>query len=338
MLDLTLVTCGGGGREAASAWRALGGVGERVRIVQELHVPGTTDPSHVPDTRDGDAADDALPGSIDLHDRATLVAVLGDPAVAGRAATAALRAGRSVAIDRPYRLTTHAIESLVSARRDAASDVQVLPLLPLRSHPAWAAFREAIVDGAMGVCRSLSVQRLVGDAPRRARERSRDEADARWTHHHGEIVDLVLWCFDRPTQVACSGVVGLAGGIEHSNTLYRLPRHDAPAEVVAETATDLPASFESVDRYLAVFEHGVMDYDASRSPPLRRHDDRRSRAHDLPDVDPDRAAAEQAVRTIDDPTAPAARIEDALAVVQLLEAERRSITRGEPVEVRLRGV
>src|SRR4051812_18935360 len=133
-------------------------------------------------------------------------------------ASAALRAGKHVLVEKPVSLDAGEIRKLERIAKESGR--LCMPAMCMRFWPAWAWLKGRIDDGEFGQCVSATFTRLA--------------AMPRWSgffadgkRSGGAIVDLhihdadfVYWCFGMPVAVRSSGRVGETSAIDHVTTLY----------------------------------------------------------------------------------------------------------------------
>lgn len=243
-------------------------------------------------------------------------------------ATAALEAGVHVLLEKPVAVRAADVRRLRDAAR--ASGRLCMPAMCMRFWPGWAWLKERVDDATLGPVRSAVFQRL-GSPPDWGRafygDPSRSGGALVDLHIHD--ADFVRWCFGTPAQVSS------AGTLSHVSTLYRYAPGRGPAHVLAEGGQDHAPGFGFVMRYVVVFEHATADFDLARGDAaLRLVRDGQSTTVPLPTLSGydaqvrhmiDAVAAMRAGRS-----APPLRatLDDAVAVAELLEAERRSLESG----------
>lgn len=237
-------------------------------------------------------------------------------------ATAALRAGKHVLLEKPVALDARAVDELARVAREARR--VCMPAMCMRFWPGWSWVREAIADGRHGAVRSVVLQRGAS-RPTWGGGFFADEARSGGALFdlHVHDVDLVRHWLGDPTSVVATG------GSDHLTTLYRYP--SGPAHVVAEGGWDHAAGFPFRMRFVVVFERATAEFDLRRDPPLEITRDGRSEpvvtergtGYDLEIRHVLRCVAEG--RTEADVT-----LADATAVTRILEAERSALrTRNE---------
>ncbi len=243
-------------------------------------------------------------------------------------AKCALDAGKHVLVEKPVAISSDRVREL---RDHAATSGSVcVPAMCVRFWPGWDSLPARVRSGEHGGCRSVRFTR-VGAAP----AWSPFYADAARSGDalfdlHVHDVDMVHQCFGPPTRLHSSG------STRHVITTYEFEGHDA--RVVAEGGwiDDPDAPFRM--RYEAGFERAQVDFDLSRTPPLRMLEgDEVTPLKTLLGTGWDVQARTLlgAIQTGEFDRLPT--LAEALEVTLTLEAERQSLQSGKPVEVRRGG-
>ncbi len=243
-------------------------------------------------------------------------------------ALAALAAGKHVLVEKPVSLHAGEVRRLAAAAKGALEERGLLcmPAMCMRFWPGWDWLRARVADGSLGRVRSATFTRM-GSGPAWAsgfyRDTSRSGGALMDLHIHD--TDFVYWCFGRPESV-CS-----TGDEMHVTTLYRYAGAGAPVHVVAEGAWDLAPGAGFRMRFVVNFERGTAEFDFSRapgSPALVLHTAEGTSAVE-PTVPGIATGYDGEVRHLLGAIAGGRRelgatMDDAVAVAELLEAERES--------------
>jgi predicted dehydrogenase len=236
-------------------------------------------------------------------------------------ATRALDAGKHVLVEKPVALDVDSIRALEAAARRA--DRIVMPAFCMRFWPGWPWLRDRIASGELGALRALSFTRTA--APPDWNDFYLDPArsgDALFDLHLHDA-DFIRWCLGNPRQVMSAGTE------RHLSTVYYYDGLRGP--IVAEGGWLNQPGLAFRMRYVADFEDGVADFELGRSPELQVTRGGLSTGVKLASA----TAYELEVRHFLDlvlgRSAPLATLGDAIAVTQLLEAERSSFTSQRPV-------
>lgn len=220
-----------------------------------LHEDGTTrrlfDPSVV---RTGVDAHDVF-----AHPDVELVSICTPTDTHVALATAALRAGKHVLLEKPVSLDPLEIDAL--ARVAAESGRFCMPAMCMRFWPGWSWLAEAVRDGRYGRVTSAVFQRN-GSRPTWGAGFYADprRSGGALFDLHVHDVDFVRHLFGEPESVESTG------SLDHVTTLYRYP--SGPAHVVAEGGWDHAPGFPFRMRYVVVFEGATAEFDLRRDPPL----------------------------------------------------------------------
>ena len=232
----------------------------------------------------------------------------------------ALRAGKHVLVEKPVAMNVDDVGRVRDVARE--SNRLCVPAMCMRFWPAWTWLKQRIDDGSLGRCTGLTLTR-VGAAPSWS---GAFYADA--SRSGGALVDLhvhdadfVLFCFGRPSSVYS------VGDVNHVTTAYRFAGPHAPAHVVAEGAWLAPGTAFRM-RYVAAFERATADFDLAHEPQLVVYRDGKGEAVDLPALTGYDQEIRHVVRAIANRESDlAATMDDAVAVTELLDAERVSLER-----------
>ena len=239
-------------------------------------------------------------------------------------AVQALTAGKHVLVEKPIALTAARALPVVEAAR-ARPALRCMPALCMRFWPGWSWLKERVDSGDLGPVRSATFQRL-GTRPDWASTFYADpqRSGAALIDLHLHDVDFVRWCFGEPTSVVSSG------SLDHVTTAYRFD--DGPIHCVAQGGWDQAAGYPFAMRYLVNFADATADFDLARAEPLRLTRKGRIESVALPAGTGYEREVAHFVEAVTTPEVPL-RVtpEDAHAVARLLDAERQSLTTGQPV-------
>lgn len=236
-------------------------------------------------------------------------------------AEAALAAGKHVLIEKPVALTSNLAQELADFATERP-ELVAMPAMCMRFWPGWDWLRERIRDRAFGALRELHLRR-VGPPPNWAPEFYGDMSrcgDA-LVDLHVHDVDFVLWAVGSPQGVAARGTA------RHVTTTYDFGA-DGPV-VVAEGGWVAEPDMRFSMTYRAVFDDAVVTFELGRATPVLI--ERAGRAAEAAPVaggagyDGEIRAFVEAVQS---GGAPAVRLAEAVRVLRVVEAERRSLERG----------
>lgn len=238
----------------------------------------------------------------------------------------ALEAGLHVLVEKPVSLAPDEIRSL----RDAALAAGRLcvPAMCMRHWPGWTWLKQRIEDGSLGHLLSARFWRL-GSMPGWGEGFYADLARSGGALFdlHVHDTDFIFHCLGLPEEVETTG------SLAHPVTTYRY--HEG-LEVVAEGSWEQGPGDPFVMRYEVRFAEATADFDLSRAEApllLRRGTD--AQPVDLPGGtgwEGEVAAFVRAVAGFDAASADLSTpLDEAIAVTELLLAERRSLESGEPV-------
>ncbi|HMN95346.1 MAG TPA: Gfo/Idh/MocA family oxidoreductase [Phycisphaerales bacterium] len=242
-------------------------------------------------------------------------------------ALAALAAGKHVIVEKPVALQSAQVRRVAEAA--AKSDRLCMPAMCMRWWPGWPWLRDAIRAGRYGPLRSASFTRI-GPAPGWNdfyADESRSGGALFDLHVHD--VDFIRWCFGAPSSL-CAG-----GDARHLSASFRFA--GGPLLVVAEGGWSLQPAAGFRMRYLACFEEATVEFDLARPGALLVHCGERTESIALEGrsgYEGEVMAAIAAIRSgVVEERAALPTMEDALAVTEILEAERASLRSGTAVEL-----
>ena len=245
-------------------------------------------------------------------------------------ARAALSAGKHVLLEKPVALRARDVARLATAARRARR--LCMPAMCMRFWPGWDWLKQTIAARTHGRVQSAVFRRLAAP-PAWSRGFYGDPAKSGGALFdlHVHDADFVRHCFGAPAAVASTG------SLDHVTTLYRYPR--GPAHVVAEGGWDHAPGFPFFMGYTVVFERATAEYALGREPLLTLARDGRSTAVPLADGSGyDGEVRHVLARLGAGPRgtrpAPRATIDEAVGLVRMLEAERRSLASGRAVRTR----
>ncbi len=241
----------------------------------------------------------------------------------------ALSAGKHVLVEKPVAVDPADIRRVAGAAAKAGR--LCLPAMCMRFWPGWPWLHDKIKDGSLGALRTLSIQRTCSAptwSPEFYKNPARTGGALGDLHIHDS--DFVLWSLGHPAAVSSTGT------IDHITTIYRFP--SGPAHVVAEGGWDHQEGFGFRMRFTANFEKGTADFDLARGMPLRLIREGIAQPVLLPRFSGYEGEVRHAVEAVqaqrEGRVFPlTAALDDAIAVADLLQLERRSLETGREVEV-----
>lgn len=237
----------------------------------------------------------------------------------------ALDAGTHVLVEKPVGLSAAAVRVLVDAARGAST--LCVPAHCMRFWPGWDWLRDAVLSGDFGRVRSAAFMRA-GAMPR-------------WSSAYGDVAqsggvlvdfhihdaDFVLWALGTPRAVCATG------DDMHVTTMHRFDGA-GPAHVTAEAGWSRSVGSGFRMRYTVAFERATAEFEMGREPALMLSDDAGSRTIALPEGTGYDRQIEHVVRVIGEGRRDVrVTMDDALAVAELLDAERESLRLGAWVEL-----
>ena len=240
-------------------------------------------------------------------------------------ALAALAAGKHVLVEKPVALRSAEVARLAAAARRARR--LCLPAMCMRFWPGWAWLKQAIDARTFGRVHSAVFRRL-GSVPAwsRAFYGDLERSGGALFDLHVHDADFVRHCFGAPHSVASSG------SLAHVTTLYRYPR--GPAHVVAEGGWDHAPGFPFFMGYTVVFERATAEFALGRSPELTLASGGTTRAVELPGGTGYDGEIRHALSAVSGRVRARVGTSEAVGLVRMLEAERRSLATGRAVRLR----
>ncbi|MGB7157903.1 MAG: Gfo/Idh/MocA family oxidoreductase [Tepidisphaeraceae bacterium] len=244
----------------------------------------------------------------------------------------AMEAGKHVIVEKPVALTSHEVRRVAGVAK--ATGRTCMPAMCLRFWPAWRWLRDRIVDRTFGACHSATFTRLA-PMPGWSRGFFADGAQSGGAliDLHIHDADFVRFCFGGPTSVSSAGRVG-HGALDHVTTLYRFAGDtgEKPQHVVAEGGWDHHPGFTYRMRFIAVFDDATVEYDQIRTPQLVVC---RNGVAEPVEVSPlsgyDVQARALLAALSGKPHEALPTLDEAVAVMELLEAERASVAEGRTI-------
>ena len=246
----------------------------------------------------------------------------------------ALAAGKHVLVEKPLARTHgEALRIAEVAETAAGRGVFLMPALCIRFWPEYAWVRERIRNGEYG--RVLDARfRRVASSPA-------------WGHGHflnggdsgGALLDLhihdldfIQHCFGRPKGIVASGYSKVSGAIDHVVALLQYP--GGPV-VSAEGSWGMAEGFPFTMAFTVNFERATVDFDLSRGDQrLRVSHAGTTEAVTLDAPDGYVGEIRHLVESIQSKRPPTVVTpHDAAAVLELCEAEERSIREGRVVDL-----
>jgi len=257
------------------------------------------------------------PRALLADDRVQLVSICTYTDTHADLAIAALEAGKHVLVEKPVALTSAEVERVAAVAR--RSGRVCMPAMCMRFWPGWSWLKEQIEPRTFGPVHSATFQRLgsrpgwgtqfYADAPR---------SGAALFDLHIHDADFIRWCFGPPAAVVSTG------DLYHVTTAYRYD--SGPPHVTAEAGWDHAPGFAFRMRYVVNFAEATADFDLLRDPPLLLTRGGRSEPVPLPPL----TGYDNEVRHLLEVLTGRrpdliARMQEAVAVARLLDAERRSL-------------
>jgi predicted dehydrogenase len=267
------------------------------------------DPAHVATSRDVDA--------LLANPAVDLVSICTPTDTHVELATAALRAGKHVLVEKPVALDPLAIRRLADVARDSGRIC--MPAMCMRFWPGWSHVLDAARDGRWGRVTSASFQRL-GSRPDWGEGFYADTARSGGALFdlHVHDADFVFALFGMPATVASTG------SLDHVTTLYRFA--DGPRHVVAEGGWAQARGFPFRMRFLVNFERATAEFDSRRQKPFEITTETGPEPVDRSENTGYDFEIRHALKSVSEGrTSTAVQLSDAECVTRILNAERESL-------------
>lgn len=241
----------------------------------------------------------------------------------------ALARGKHVLVEKPVSLSSDAVAVVASAARE--SGLVCMPAMCMRFWPGWPWLRELVRGGTEGVVKRAEFVRT-GARPGWGADFYLDEhrSGGALFDLHIHDVDFIRWCFGDPATVSSSGTT------HDVTTRYAYP--DSPALVSARGAwlPDPLAPFSM--RYEVEFSGAVVRFDLDSSPAVRIIRGNAIHVVTLPEEGAYDGEIRHFLDLVGGRTEHAvAPIDDAVAVIRILESEALSLETGRAVALGLSG-
>jgi len=239
-------------------------------------------------------------------------------------ALAALAAGKHVLVEKPVALRSRDVLLLVAAAKKARR--LCMPAMCMRFWPGWSWLREALRSREHGRVKSAVFRRL-GSPPSWSPGFYDDAAKSGGALFdlHVHDADFVRWCFGAPESVVSTG------SLDHVTTFYRYPR--GPEHVVAEGGWNHSAGFPFFMGYTVVFERATAEFALGRAPVLTLSREGRSELVALAAGTGYDLEIRHALAVLAGSEKPRATLAEAVGLLQMLEAERKSLETGRSVKL-----
>lgn len=198
----------------------------------------------------------------------------------GPLAIRALEQGMHVFTEKPMGLDPGVCDAMIEAADRNGKLLTVGQVL--RFWPEYAYLKNALADGRFGPLQTLSMLR-VGGVSHGWRNWYLDEklGGTQIFDRHIHDTDVCVWLFGVPEAVSAYGTNVGEGGFRHSFTQYIYP---GAMSVAAEGSADLVGKYPFTMAFLAVFEHGAIEYSNRNKPTLMVYpEDAEPESPDLPD-------------------------------------------------------
>lgn len=271
-----------------------------------------------------DVARHADPAALFADERVELVSLCTPTDTHVALALAALAAGKHVLVEKPVALRARDVARLAAAAKRARR--LCLPAMCMRFWPGWDWLAAAVASRRFGAVRSAVFRRL-GSRPAWSRGFYDDlgKSGGALFDLHVHDADFVRHLFGAPESLVSTG------SLEHVTTLYRFA--DGPAHVVAEGGWDHARGFPFFMGFTVIFERATAEYALGRTPALTLTRAGRTGAVPLAGGTGYDGEIRHALACVAGRAEPRLAIDEAVGLVRMLEAERRSLLGGRPVRL-----
>lgn len=230
----------------------------------------------------------------------------------------ALAMGKHVLVEKPVALQATDVARLLRASN--GSNRLCMPAHCMRFWPGWDWLRDLVHSKEHGEVKEASFRRISptpGWSPEFYADTLRSGGPLVDLHIHD--ADFILWAFGPPADVSCRGTA------EHFTTEYSFASHGA--KVTAEAAWDSTSGCEFEMTYEVQFENARAIFNVSSETPLQLERNGSIENIQLDDADGYQGETEHLLERIHRGEGELrVRMEDALAVANLLDLERKSLT------------
>ncbi len=239
----------------------------------------------------------------------------------------ALAAGKHVLLEKPVALRAQDVARLAAAAKKARR--LCMPAMCMRFWPGWAWLKEQIDAQAFGRVHSAVFRRLASPpAWSRGFYGNVAKSGGALFDLHVHDADFVRHCFGPPASVASTG------SLDHVTTLYRFP--SGPEHVVAEGGWNHTPGFPFFMGFTVVFERATAEFAlvpraGGRGPLLTLARDGKQSAVALPAGTGYDGEIRHVLALLAQREEPRATIDEAVGLVRMLAAEKRSLASGRPV-------
>jgi len=291
----------------------LGGVAGNIQQTNAIHLP-----AHARIVR---RFDDLLElKDLDVIDICTPTALHASQAIA------ALTAGKHVICEKP--LATTAAEAQAAAKVAAKARRFLMPAMGVRFWPGWSLLKDVVSNETYGKILAASFRRLS----------SRPTWGAATSHPGGALLDLhihdtdfVNYIFGRPAAVFCRGVCPDGGPVDHVAAQYIYPH----GPVVQAEGTWLQAAGFNM-AYTLYAERATLDYDFQRGAEALRLTlpGKAPKTVKLPREDGYHLELRHFIDCVrHGKPSPVVSAQDAVASLEICEAEEKSVRTGRLVSL-----
>ena len=241
---------------------------------------------------------------------------------------AALDAGKHVISEKPLARTVAEGERMVEAAKRAKGFY--MPAMCIRFWPQWAWLKEAVADGRYGKVRSASFRRLT--TPLKTWFADGKKSGGAILDLHVHDVDFVHYVFGKPKGVMSRGYRGFSGKIDHLASQYL---YDDVPLVTAEGGWCLSEPFGFKMQYTVNFERATAEYEfpGREESLVVYHDGKKEVISCVKEFGYD-AELRYFVECVEKKRRPTVvTATDGVMALKIVEAEKKSIERGEVVKV-----
>ncbi|HSU67270.1 MAG TPA: Gfo/Idh/MocA family oxidoreductase [Tepidisphaeraceae bacterium] len=241
--------------------------------------------------------------------------------------TAALAAGKHVLCEKPLARTSAEARKIAAAAAEAKGFF--MPAMCMRFWSEWEWIQRAIAEEHYGKVRSATFKRAGATPVGWFRDGKLSGGALVDLHIHD--TDFIYYLFGKPRGVFSRGYSKDTGEIDHVVTQYI---YDRPQLVAAEGAWGLAQGFEFTMQLTVNFDRATVEYISGREHPLMLYADGKAQPVEHPKHTGYAGEMSYFIECVKTHTPPRrVTADDAVAGLQIIEAEKKSIETGQVVVV-----
>ncbi len=290
--------------DLSGGWSNIGSGGTQSLPMDRIK--GTTDPRELINNADVDIVDICLPtpAHVDLVPQA-------------------LAAGKHVLCEKPMARTIDQARTIAAAAASATGFF--MPAMCMRFWPEWEWLKDAVVDERYGRVRSATFRRL-STLPQ-GWFRNGELSGGALLDLHVHDTDFVYHVFGKPRAVFSRGYRKATSEIDHISTQYL---YGDDRVIAAEGSWVMADGFGFSMRYTVNFERATADFDIGRKPALSLFAEGKQQSVDVSTDDGYVGEMRYFIDCVTRGVKPTrVTAEDAVAGLEIIEAEKRSVDSGQ---------